>query len=117
VKPQIFETALSAVQARFIGLDGRAPIVVAGDAAQTGHVFSGQTAFVNIALALRLCEELVNAKRAISERKVNDPAIARALGHYNAQSEIGASILAHSSARHYSAHMPGAWALAGVARA
>jgi 2-polyprenyl-6-methoxyphenol hydroxylase-like FAD-dependent oxidoreductase len=117
VKPQIFSTALSSVQTRFVGLDGRAPIIVAGDAAQTGHVFSGQTAFVNLALAMRLAEELVHAKRAIADRKINDPAIARALGRYNAQSEMGAAILANSSARHYAAHQPGAWALAGVARA
>jgi 2-polyprenyl-6-methoxyphenol hydroxylase-like FAD-dependent oxidoreductase len=117
VKPQIFSTALSTMHTRFLGLDGRAPILVAGDAAQTGHVFSGQTCFVNLALALRLCEELRHAKRAITERKVNDSALARALGRYNAQSEIGAAILARSSARHYAAHQPGAWALAGVARA
>jgi 2-polyprenyl-6-methoxyphenol hydroxylase-like FAD-dependent oxidoreductase len=117
VKPQIFSTALSTMRTRFLGLDGRAPILVAGDAAQTGHVFSGQTCFVNIALALRLCEELRSAKRAVTERRVNDPALARALGRYNAQSELGAAILARSSARHYAAHAPGAWALAGVARA
>ena len=117
VKPQIFATALSTMHTRFIGLDGRAPILVAGDAAQTGHVFSGQTCFVNLALALRLCEELRHAKRALAERKINDASIARALGRYNAQSELGAAILARSSARHYAAHQPGAWALAGVARA
>jgi 2-polyprenyl-6-methoxyphenol hydroxylase-like FAD-dependent oxidoreductase len=117
VKPQIFSTALSSVQTRFVGLDGRAPIIVAGDAAQTGHVFSGQTCFVNLALALRLAEELVTAKRAIAGRKINDPAIARALGRYHTQSEMGSAILARSSARHYAAHQPGGWALAGVARA
>ena len=117
VKPQIFSTALSIMHTRFVGLDGRAPILVAGDAAQTGHVFSGQTCFVNIALALGLCKELRDAKRALADRKVNDPTVARALGRYNAQSELGAAILARSSARHYSAHQPGAWALAGVARA
>lgn len=117
VKPQIFSTALTTMHTRFIGLDGRAPILVAGDAAQTGHVFSGQTCFVNLALALRLCEELRHAKRALAERKINDASITRALGRYNAQSEIGAAILARSSARHYAAHQPGAWALAGVARA
>ena len=117
VEAQIFPTALQAMHTRFVGLDGRAPILVAGDAAQTGHVFSGQTCFVNIALALRLCEELRHAKRALRDRKVNDPTVTRALGRYNAQSEIGAAILARSSARHYAAHQPGAWALAGVARA
>jgi 2-polyprenyl-6-methoxyphenol hydroxylase-like FAD-dependent oxidoreductase len=116
-KPQIFSTALATMTTRFIGLDGRAPILVAGDAAQTGHVFSGQTCFVNLALALRLCEELRHAKRAVTERKVNDPALARALGRYHTQSELGAAILARSSARHFAAHGPGAWALAGVARA
>jgi 2-polyprenyl-6-methoxyphenol hydroxylase-like FAD-dependent oxidoreductase len=115
--PQIFSTALATVKTRFVGLDGRAPILVAGDAAQTGHVFSGQTCFVNLALALRMCDELRHAKRAITERKVNDPTLVRALGRYNAQSQLGAQILARSSARHYAAHGPGAWALAGVARA
>jgi 2-polyprenyl-6-methoxyphenol hydroxylase-like FAD-dependent oxidoreductase len=117
IAPQIFSTALTAMPRRFVGLDGRAPIVIAGDAAQTGHVFSGQTCFVNLALGLRLADELRLAKRALADKKVNDPALARALGRYNAQSEIGAAILAHSSARHYAAHQPGRWALAGVARA
>ena len=117
VKPQVFSTALATMPTRFVGLDGRAPVLVAGDAAQTGHVFSGQTCFVNLALALRLCEELRHAKRALVDRKVNDATVARALGRYDAQSEIGAAILARSSARHYAAHQPGAWALAGVARA
>lgn len=117
VKPLTFATSLSTMRTRFVGLDGRAPILVAGDAAQTGHVFSGQTCFVNIALALRLCEELRHAKRALVDRKVNEASITRALAHYDAQSEIGAAILARSSARHYAAHGPGAWALAGVARA
>jgi 2-polyprenyl-6-methoxyphenol hydroxylase-like FAD-dependent oxidoreductase len=117
VEPQIFSTAVTAMQRRFIGLDGRAPIVIAGDAAQTGHVFSGQTCFVNLALAMRLAEELRGARKAIADRKVNDPTLARALGRYNGQSEIGSAILAQNSARHYAAHQPGGWALAGVARA
>jgi hypothetical protein len=91
--------------------------VIAGDAAQTGHVFSGQTCFVNLALAMRLAEELRGARKAIADRKVNDPTLARALGRYNGQSEIGSAILAQNSARHYAAHQPGGWALAGVARA
>jgi 2-polyprenyl-6-methoxyphenol hydroxylase-like FAD-dependent oxidoreductase len=116
VKPLVFSTALTTMHTRFVGLDGRAPILVAGDAAQTGHVFSGQTCFVNIALALRLSEELRLAKHALANRKTHDASIAKALGRYNAQSEIGAAILARSSARHYAAHQGGAWALAGVAR-
>lgn len=117
VEPQIFATAVTEMPVRFVGLDGRAPVLIAGDAAQTGHVFSGQTCFVNLALALRLCEELRHARRALVERALGDASIERALWRYNAQSEIGAAILARSSARHYAAHQAGAWALAGVARA
>jgi 2-polyprenyl-6-methoxyphenol hydroxylase-like FAD-dependent oxidoreductase len=117
VPPQVFSTTLTTMHTRFVGLDGRAPILVAGDAAQTGHVFSGQTCFVNIALALRLSQELRHAKSALVNRKVRDVSLANALGRYNAQSEIGAAILARSSARHYASHQAGAWALAGVARA
>lgn len=115
--PQVFMTSLTKMHTRYVGLDGRAPIIIAGDAAQTGHVFSGQTCFVNLALAIGLCKELRAAKAAIVERLPSDPAIARMLGRYDAQSELGASILARASARHYAAHAPGRWALAGVARA
>ena len=43
VEPQPFTTAVAEVEKRFVAGDGRAAVVVAGDAAQTGHVFSGQT--------------------------------------------------------------------------
>ena len=53
-KPQVFSTVATHVPTRTKIGDGRAPLVIAGDAAQTGHVFTGQTCFVNLALALGL---------------------------------------------------------------
>jgi 2-polyprenyl-6-methoxyphenol hydroxylase-like FAD-dependent oxidoreductase len=115
VEPQVFTTGITAVSRRTIAGDGRAPVVIAGDAAQTGHVFSGQTCFVNLALALGLCNRLSGARTAIVDRKVNAPALSHALARYEGQSEIGAAILARASQRHLAAHPAGAWALAGVA--
>lgn len=117
VEPQVFTTGVSAVSRRTIAGDNRAPVVIAGDAAQTGHVFSGQTCFVNLALALGLCTRLSDARAALVDRKVNAPALLHALARYESQSEIGASILARASQRHTAVHPAGAWALAGVARA
>lgn len=115
--PQVFVTAVSTVAKRSLAGDGRAPVVIAGDAAQTGHVFSGQTCFVNLALALGLCDQLASAKAALVDRTVAAPALLRALGRYDRQSEIGAAILAQASRRHAMAHAAGNWALAGVANA
>ncbi len=115
--PMVFTTAATTLPNRFIGGDGRAPIVIAGDAAQTGHVFSGQTCFVNVALALGLGDLLRQARSALADRIVNSPELLHALRRYDAQSEIGATILARNSLRHTTAHRAGAWALAGVARA
>lgn len=117
VRPQIFSTAVTAMRRRFVGGDGRAPIVIAGDAAQTGHVFTGQTCFVNLALGLSLAELLRHARTAIVERRVNAPALVHALARYQSQSEHGAALLAQTSRRHYTELPSGAWALAGVARA
>ena len=117
VEPQVFATAVTTMAHRTIAGDGRAPIVIAGDAAQTGHVLTGQTCFVNLALALRFASELRHARRALVERKHNDATMLRALGRYETQSQIGAAILMRSSQRHYLHHSPGDWALAGVARA
>jgi len=115
--PQVFTTSATALGHRFIGGDGRAPIVIAGDAAQTGHVFSGQTCFVNVALALKLADQLRAAREALVDRRVNAPELLHALRAYDAQSALGAAILARASHRHTTAHRAGAWALAGVARA
>ncbi len=115
--PQVFSTVATHVQTRTKIGDGRAPLVIAGDAAQTGHVFTGQTCFVNLALALGLCDQLAGAKTALLARAVGAPALRRALAHYERQSEIGAAILATASRRHATAHAAGDWALAGVARA
>jgi hypothetical protein len=117
VPPQVFTTAATAVPRRFIGGDGRAPIVVAGDAAQTGHVFSGQTCFVNVALALGLADQLRRVRASLVDRAVNAPELLTALHRYDDQSAIGAAILARASQRHITAHRAGAWALAGVASA
>lgn len=117
VAPQVFTTSATAVTRHFIAGDGRAPVVIAGDAAQTGHVFSGQTCFVNVALALGLCDQLRRVCAPLVDRKVHAPALLAALARYRAESEIGAAILARASQRHTSAHAPGAWALAGIARA
>lgn len=115
--PMVFTTSATALSRRFLGGDGRAPIVIAGDAAQTGHVFSGQTCFVNVALALGLADQLRTARAALLDRRVNAPELLAALAAYDAQSAAGAGILARNSLRHTTAHPAGAWALAGVARA
>ena len=117
VEPQIFATAVTAMTRRTIAGDARAPIVIAGDAAQTGHVFTGQTCFVNLALAVRLASELRHARKVIAQRKLGDATILRVLAGYETQSQIGAAILSRSSQRHYAPHASGEWALAGVARA
>jgi 2-polyprenyl-6-methoxyphenol hydroxylase-like FAD-dependent oxidoreductase len=115
VAPSVFLTAVSAMSKRFVAGDNRAPVVIAGDAAQTGHVFSGQTAFVNLALALSLCARLVAVRAAIAEQQVMNVALLDALARYDADSQYGAQLLAAASTRHYAMHAPGAWALAGVA--
>ena len=117
VAPMVFETAVTAMARRTITGDGRAPVLIAGDAAQTGHVFTGQTCFVNIALALQLAAELRHARLALVDRKVTNARLLMALSRYETQSQIGASILARTSQRHYQAHHSGAWALAGIANA
>lgn len=115
--PMVFATAATTLSHRFIGGDGRAPIVVAGDAAQTGHVFSGQTCFVNVTLAMGLAKGLRKVRSALVDRTVNAPELLDVLARYDAQSAIGATILARNSLRHITTHRAGAWALAGIARA
>jgi 2-polyprenyl-6-methoxyphenol hydroxylase-like FAD-dependent oxidoreductase len=114
--PMVFDTSVTTMTRRYLAGDGRAPIVIAGDAAQTGHVFSGQTCFVNLALVLVLGEHLRKARAALYARRVNDAALVNALAHYNEESAIGAAILARISQRHYEKHQAGAWAHAGIAR-
>jgi 2-polyprenyl-6-methoxyphenol hydroxylase-like FAD-dependent oxidoreductase len=117
VAPQVFGTSVTAVSQRIVAGDGRAPVIIAGDAAQTGHVFSGQTCFVNVALALGLADQLKDAKKAVANRSFQAPSLLGALAHYGKASELGARILAQNSLRHQRKHPPGLWALAGVARA
>jgi 2-polyprenyl-6-methoxyphenol hydroxylase-like FAD-dependent oxidoreductase len=114
--PQVFATAATSLSRRVVAGDGRAPVLVAGDAAQTGHVFSGQTCFVNVALALDLCAQLRHARDALRDRKVNAPPLVKALTRIGNLSETAASVLAHGSQRHQVVHAAGEWALAGVAR-
>jgi len=115
--PQVFPTAVTSVERRTLVGRGRAPIAIAGDAAQTGHVFSGQTCFMNVALGLVLGGELGRARKALHERRVHDETVSAALARYESQSRIGASLLARASARHLMTHPAGEWALAGVAKA
>jgi 2-polyprenyl-6-methoxyphenol hydroxylase-like FAD-dependent oxidoreductase len=117
VEPAVFATSATVATRHFVAGDGRAPIVIAGDAAQTGHVFSGQTCFVNVALALGLCDQLRAARTTIADRAVHGPAMLAALEHYKTRSRHGAALLAAVSARHQTRHAPGVWALAGIARA
>lgn len=116
VEPQAFTTGVTEVVRRF-HTGGRAPVVIAGDAAQTGHVFSGQTCFINMALAIGLGGLLRGNRAAIVERKPTAPKLLDALARYDAQSKTGASLLARASRRHIERHPAGVWALAGVARA
>ncbi len=115
-EPQVFSAAVTEMPQRFIAGDNRAPVVIAGDAAQTGHVFSGQTCFINVALALGLCHRLRKAKQAITDRAVHAPQLAKAFAHYETESTLGASLLAQASYRHLARHAPGVWALAGIAQ-
>ncbi len=117
VAPAAFTTAATAVPRRCVVGDGRAPVLIAGDAAQTGHVFTGQTCFVNLALALQLAAQLSGARAALQAGDAHAAAIGRALAAYERRSARGAELLARGSRRHYRAHAAGGWALAGVARA
>jgi 2-polyprenyl-6-methoxyphenol hydroxylase-like FAD-dependent oxidoreductase len=92
--PRPFMTTVSAVARRVIANDGRAPVVIAGDAAQTGHVFTGQTCFINIALAIELCRNLGDFTRDGHKEQVN-----YALSRYERASDVGAAILARASTR------------------
>jgi len=116
VEPQPFVTAVTSAGRRFIAGDGRAPVVLAGDAAQTGHVFTGQTAFVNIALARVLAKSLWDARAPIVERRPNASLLLATLLRYNRASIRGAQLLASASARHLGTEVAGSWAFAGVAR-
>ncbi len=99
-RPLVFATAVTAAKQRVLAGDGRAPVVVAGDAAQTGHVFTGQTCFVNVALGLELARQLGRARAALVERKVGAPALADALQRYDTASAEGAAVLARASEPH-----------------
>ena len=114
VAPRVFATGATVIARRFAAGDGRAPVIVAGDAAQTGHVFSGQTCFVNLALALDLASELAAAHTAVRARAVGAPALLGALAKHANRADTGAALLATASVRHQTAQAPGTWALAGA---
>ena len=92
--PRPFVTTVSSVARRVFAYDGHAPVVIAGDAAQTGHVFTGQTCFINIALALELCRDLGDFTRPGQKEQIN-----WALTRYERASDVGAAILARASTR------------------
>ena len=92
--PRPFVTTVSSVARRVLANDGRAPVVIAGDAAQTGHVFTGQTCFINIALAMELCRDLGDFTRDSQKAHVK-----WALSRYERASDVGAAILARASTR------------------
>jgi len=110
-RPRVFPTAVTEVRRRVIAGDNRAPILVAGDAAQTGHVFTGLNCMVNLALALELCRLLAPARKALVAGKYGSPKLTEALDRYQLQSETGATRLHEASRPHFAAHNPGAWAL------
>jgi hypothetical protein len=112
--PRVFTTGATAIARRYAAGDGRAPVIAAGDAAQTGHVFSGQTCFVNLALALDLASELTAAHTAVRARAVGAPALLKALAKHANRADMGAALLATASRRHETAQPPGAWALASI---
>jgi 2-polyprenyl-6-methoxyphenol hydroxylase-like FAD-dependent oxidoreductase len=114
VEPQPFVTAVTSAGRRFVAGDGRAPVVLAGDAAQTGHVFTGQTCFVNIALARVLAEALWDARAPILERRPNASLLLASLLRYKRASIHGEQLLATASQRHLSQEGAGRWAFAGV---
>jgi 2-polyprenyl-6-methoxyphenol hydroxylase-like FAD-dependent oxidoreductase len=97
VPPRIFTTSVTALARRVVAGDNRAPVVVAGDAAQTGHVFTGQSCFVNLELGLALVTELARARSAVVDRAVNAPALLHALARYESRSAVGADVLARAS--------------------
>lgn len=112
VPPQAFTTAVTAVRQRVIAGDNRAPVLIAGDAAQTGHVFTGLNCFVNLALALDLCELLAPARDDVAAGKLSAPALRHAFERYELRSSLGAQALGGASRHHFVPHEPGAWALA-----
>jgi 2-polyprenyl-6-methoxyphenol hydroxylase-like FAD-dependent oxidoreductase len=95
--PRPFVTTVSTSAHRVIAGSNRAPVVIAGDAAQTGHVFTGQTCFMNIALALRLTDELKKT-RALGTGEL--AALAPAFERYERASEVGATVLHRASTNH-----------------
>ncbi len=110
-RPQVFPTATTALGQRIIAAGGRAPILIAGDAAQTGHVFTGLNCFVNLALALELCRLLKPARDALISGKLGALALREALARYQVMSLEGADVLFNVSQRHFESTTPGAWAL------
>jgi 2-polyprenyl-6-methoxyphenol hydroxylase-like FAD-dependent oxidoreductase len=108
--PLIFRTQVSALTRRTIEGDGKAPVIIAGDAAQTGHVFTGQVGMFNLALGLRLAELLDGARTEIVQRAWADPALLNALERYDRRSDLVATVFRQSSAPHLERRGLGQWA-------
>lgn len=95
--PRPFVTTVSSVHRRVLAGDRRAPIVIAGDAAQTGHVFTGQTCFMNLALGLALAKDIVRTRAFVNDRPSD---VMPALERYEKASVLGATLLAELSNPH-----------------
>lgn len=109
--PQVFGTAITWVDQRVVSGDNRAPVLIAGDAAQTGHVFTGLNCFVNLEAAIDLCQRLAPARDALLSGKLTAPALTRALDQHQLGCEQAAAVLTNTSRPHFTAANPGTWAL------
>jgi chitinase len=89
---------------RVVTGDGRAPVLTAGDAAQTGHVFTGLNCFVNLLLASKLATGLCRAGDAIAAGRLRAPALIDAFEAYERASEHGVRVLSQASWPHFARH-------------
>jgi 2-polyprenyl-6-methoxyphenol hydroxylase-like FAD-dependent oxidoreductase len=107
--PRVFASPVRALRRRVIAEGNRAPVIVAGDAAQTGHVFTGLNCFVNLHLALGLARDLGRYRDAIALGRVRalEPVFAR----YERASALGASLLHEQSRPHLAPARIGTWAV------
>lgn len=113
VAPRVFETGARSLGRRMIAGDNRAPVVIAGDAAQSGHVFSGMTCFANLAVADQLAEELRPGIEALVDGRFGDPLLGQIATRYKRLADTGAKELMDASVIHQ--QRSDGWATAGVA--
>jgi len=115
VEPRTFATQVASARARVLARDNRAPLVVVGDAAQTGHVFTGLNCFVNMWLARDFTGSMRGAAAcAISGGNFGSRELLSVLERYETQADRGARVLEEASKSHYAS--PG-WVFDGVASA